>query len=356
MEKFPNPQESEVESFEEQFGSKKEVHLPFGTAEVADLTPEKLRDETPVLLAQAWGLGLETYESAMKQLYNDERRVVSIAHPRIGSAMESSMNAPGLSIDPKRALDKKFFDKYPEAELRKALNTLEVLEELGIEKVDVIAHSEAASVISIAAMMYPEKFRSIGYFAPEGMRDKESWLRLAKGFAGQGTRPEAINDIPVTESERAVGAAAMKDLKSYVAKNPGRSISEARAMVKRSSQTKDLIPYLREIGINIFIVAPENDPVFPQPETRKAAEAVGIDIISVRGGHGMIGDRPEMVMPIFETEFEKFAKVEKTPEQKKALSSRKYQAGVRYIPGEGLKISEHVKKGRPRENPGPNPS
>jgi len=52
-----------------------EVRLPGGTAEVGDFTPENLKDEVPVLLAQAWGLGLETYKPAMKQLFEDKRRV-----------------------------------------------------------------------------------------------------------------------------------------------------------------------------------------------------------------------------------------------------------------------------------------
>jgi pimeloyl-ACP methyl ester carboxylesterase len=354
MERFLSSEASSENSFfERQFKDPRQVRLPSGTAEVADLTPEKMRDEVPVLLAQGWGLGLETYKPAMEQLFNDERHVVSIAHPRVGGALGSSMNVPELSIDPKRSQDKRFFDEYPEAELRKALNTLEVLEELGIEKVDAIAHSEGAMNISIAAMMYPEKFRSIVFFGPAGMMDKESWPRLAKGFAAQGTRPEAIKDIPITESERAVGKAAVEDLKKYFFENPERAISEVAAMVNRNTQTKDLLPYLHDLGINIAVMSAESDPVFPQTEVRKAAETDAVDaFISVPGGHGMIGDHPEIVMPIAEGIFEEFATREKTPEQKKMLAEREYQSGVRYIPGEGLVISEYVKKGQPRKDSG----
>jgi len=311
------------------------VRLPGGTAEVGDFTPENLKDEVPILLAQAWGLGLETYKPAMKQLFEDKRRVLSVAHPRIGSAMDSSMNVKELS------------EKYPTAELRKALNTLEVLEEKGIEKVDAIAHSEGAINIAIAAAMYPEKFRSIAFFGPAGMLEDESWSRLAKGFASQGNRHESIKDVPITESERAVGAAAMEDLKSYFLKNPSRAISEVAAIKNEHQLVKDLLPYLHdEFGINIAVMSAEGDPVFPQAEVRKAAAMGAVDtFISVPGGHGMIGEHPEIVMPIVEAEFERFAKKEKTPEQKQALADREYQAGVRYIPGEGLKISPYIKRG-----------
>jgi pimeloyl-ACP methyl ester carboxylesterase len=335
MEKFGLQENLERRSFEEQFNDLEEVRLPSGTAEVGDVTPEYAKDNVPVLLAQAWGLGLETYKPAMRQLFDDERRVLCVAHPRLGSAMDSSMNAKELSA------------KYPTAELRKALNILEVLEEKGIEKVDAIAHSEGAINIAIAAAMYPEKFRSIVFFGPAGMMEDESWSRLMKGFASQGARPESIKDVPVTDSEREVGTAAMEDLRDYFLKNPGRAISEVAAIKNGHQSVKDLLPYLHDkFGINIVVVSAEGDPVFPQAEVRKAADMGAVDtFISVPGGHGMVGEHPEIVMPIIEAEFDKFLKKEKTPEQKQALADREYQAGVRYIPGEGLKIARYIKRG-----------
>lgn len=344
MERLPVQPESKTESFEEQFSNLKEVQLPSGTAEVADCTPENLKDEMPVFLAPAWGLGLDTYKSAIEQLFKDERRVVSLTHPRIGGALDSSMDIKGLS----RAKE------WPLAELRKALNILEVLEELGIEKVDAIAHSESAINIAMAATMYPEKFRSIVFYAPAGMMEKENWPRLAKGFASQGTRAPSLKDIPINESEREASTAAKWGWLKYLAKNPGRGISEISAIKNGHAQTKDLLPYLHDIGINIAVISAVDDPVFPPEEIRKAAEIDAVDtfVSTMPGGHGMLGDHPEIAMPIAERLLERFATREKTPQQKKALASREYQAGVRYKPGEGLVISEYVKKGRPRESSG----
>ena len=302
IEKFNFQERSESPSFEEQFKNLEEVRLPSGTAEVGDFTPENLKDEVPIFLAQAWGLGLNSYKLAMEQLFNDERRVLSIAHPRIGGSIDSSMNVEELS------------EKYPDAELRKALNILEVLEEKGIEKVDAIAHSEGAINIAIAAMMYPEKFRSIGFYGPAGMMEDESWSRLAKGFAGQSTRAESLKDIPITEGERAVGAASGKEVLDYLKKNPARAISEVAAIKNGHQQVKDLLPYLHNLGIHIAVMSAENDPVFPQAEVRKAADMDAVDtFISVPGGHGTIGEHPELVMPSFEAAFEAFAKEGKTP-------------------------------------------
>jgi pimeloyl-ACP methyl ester carboxylesterase len=322
-------------SFDEQFEHPDQVRLPFGTAEVGDFTPEHMKDEMPILLAQAWGLGLETYKPAMRELFNNKRRALSIAHPRIGGGLDSSMNAGNLS------------EGYPKAELRKAFNSLEMLEEKNIKQVDVIAHSEGAINIALAAAMYPEKIRSIVFYGPAGMMEDESWARLAKGFGSQGTRSETIKDVPITDDERAVGAAAMEDLKEYFLKNPGRAISEIAAIKNGHRAVKDLLPYLHDkFGINIAVMSAEGDPVFPQAEVRKAADMGAVDaFISVPGGHGMLGEHPEIIMPIALKQLETFAKREKTPEQKQALADREYQAGVRYIPGEGLKISDYIKRG-----------
>jgi pimeloyl-ACP methyl ester carboxylesterase len=330
-------------SFDEQFEHPDEVRLPFGTAEVGDLTPEHLKDEVPVYLGHGWGLGLETYKPTMRKLYEHGRRVLSIAHPRYDSALGSSMNAKELTVNPIKP--KK---RYPKAELRKAFNILEVLEERGIKQVDAIAHSESALNVIYAAMMYPEKFRSIVLFNPAGMMEKENWVRLAKGFAGQGgPRPESLKDMPVTETEREVAAATMRDLKKYLL-NPVRGYHEVAAIKKEHYTLADLLPYLQDkFGINIAVMITKDDPVFPHADVERImkASAVNTYISSIPGGHGRIGDAPEEIIPIVEKQLEEFAKKERTPEQRKAIADREHHAGVRYVPGEGLVISEYIKRG-----------
>jgi pimeloyl-ACP methyl ester carboxylesterase len=347
---------SETLSFEEQFKNIEEVELPSGTAEVGDFTPEGMKDKMPVFLAPGWGCGLETYKATLKQFFDggevdggkplNKRRIISLTHPRIGGGMESSMNT------------EEFSKKYPTAELRKALNILEILEEKGIEQVDIVAHSEGALNIAIAASMYPEKFRSIVFFGPAGMMEQENWLRLGKGFAAQNTRPESLKarpadedhearpEIPINQAEMDSAKAAIKNLASYLAKNPGRSISEVVAMKKNHQMTKDLLPYLHDLGIGIAVMSAESDPVFPQEEVRKAAGNIVDTFISVRGGHGEIGGHPEFVVTTAEAALEQLAKKKKTPEQEQMLAGREYQAGVRYVPGEGLVIAPYVKKGK----------
>lgn len=348
IERFGFQESPEIDPFEEQFDHIGEVRLPRGTAEVADFSPrpEEAKDEVPVYVGSAWGMGIKTYMPLMKQICKDGRRVLSTEHPSYDDALDSSMNVKELW---EKNADRK--EKYPTAELRKALNMLEVLEEKGIKQVDAIAHSEGALNVAMAAAMYPEKFRTITFFGPAGMLENETWARLIGGFLDnkKGPRtvaPETLHDIPITEDEREVGAAAGEDFVRYFVKNTRRAISEVVAIKQNHSRLKDLIPYLHSLGINIVVMSAEGDAMFPPEQVRKAADMDAVDsFISVPGGHGMVGEHPEIIVPIIEAENAKFAKKERTAEQKQALADREYHAGVRYIPGEGLKISEYVKRG-----------
>jgi pimeloyl-ACP methyl ester carboxylesterase len=354
MQHMPKFEEKpEALSFEEQYKNFEEVRLPSGTAEVGDFTPEGLKDETPVFFAPSWSLGLKTYEPAFKQLFEgaeadgkviaNKRRVISLSHPRIGGSLDSSMNVEELSA------------KYSDAELRKALNILEVLEEKGIEQVDAITHSEAAINVAIAAMIYPEKFRSIVFDAPAGMMEEETWMRLSKGFTSQGKDNEwrkAEPEIPITEIEKKTMDVAGKEGLKYFLSNPGRGIAEIRGIKTGHRTTLDIIPYLHELGIGIVIMTGKDDPVFPEEQIQKAMDLNVIDkYISIRGDHGIINGHPEMGIVEAEMTLEELAKKERTPEQKAALRARPNQAGVRYIPGEGLKIAPYIKNSGALQNP-----
>lgn len=358
MEKFDSPEKLNVPSFEEQFKNLEEVRLPSGTVEVADYTPEDLKEKVPIYIGQGWGLKNNAYGPLMEKLCAGEkdadgapvlnkRRAFSMTHPSWADSLDSSMDVEELSKG------------FPPALLRNALDLLEVLEEKGVEQIDAVGHSKGGLEVAIAAAMYPEKFRSILFFNSAGMRDDENWSRLGAGFAAQSIRAEslkgspaddeheAIPEIPITKTEREVGAMAAKSWWRYLRNNPHRAIGEIKGIKQEYSLVKALIPYLHSLGIHIAVISAEGDPVFPYEEMRRAAETNDVDIFtSVRGGHGMLGDHPEVTAPIVEAILEKLAKKKRTPEQEQAFADREYQSGVRYIPGEGLVIAPYVKKGK----------
>jgi len=224
----------------------------------------------------------------LQALAEKQRRVISLDHPRFGGDM---------SIAPEEAVG-----KYPNEELRKAMNILGVLDQKGIEKVDVVAHSEGAVNAVIAAVLHPEKFRTLVLVAPAGMIGEDTFTRLLKGFAGQSKgRGESMNnpdfplEIPISETEKKVGATAAKEAIKYMAKNPVRAFREGRGIAK--SQIHDMLAFLHEKGVGIVVMSGVDDPVFPMERMQEIAKADMLDgFLSVRGAHGAIGEHPELYM------------------------------------------------------------
>ena len=284
-------QEAKSETFfESQFAVKEKLRVAGGIAEVMDIKPDNPKTEVPVFFGPAWGCTLEVYKPALRTLVEQNRRVISLNHPRIGGENLKD-------ISPQEAVE-----KYPNEELRKALNVIDVLNQKGIEQVDAVTHSESAVNVVIAAMLHPEKFRNIVFFAPAGLIGEDTFTRLLKGFSGQSKRAESLKatghlpEIPLTETEKNVASVAMKEGLKYFAKNPIRAIKEARDISK--SQIHDIIRYLhKEKGIGIIEMSGVDDPVFPMERMQKMVKAGMIDgFLSLRGGHGEIGNHPELYM------------------------------------------------------------
>src|SRR3989344_879390 len=271
--------------------------------EFVDVHPYHQKDDVPTLWAPAWACTLPVYKPAITELAKLGRRVISLDHPRFGGSF--SPTPPEESLK-----------DYPQTQLRKALNILAVLEKKGIEKTDVIAHSEGAMNTVIAAAIQPEKFRNIVLYAPAGMVGDDGFGRLLKGFASQGQPRPTMNEFDITDEQRAEAAkegrtiAAYKELPVtdeketsdaankaapwYALKNPLRALREGLDM----SQTRidELVRYLhQEKGIGIIIMSAVDDPVFKTEEMRKMVDAKMItSFLSVRGGHGDIGGHPEL--------------------------------------------------------------
>lgn len=270
------------ESFRNQFDRKEYVKVGGGSVEIVDIVPERAKTEVPVLMAPGWSQTAEVYRPAIQTLVEKERRVVSLNHPRWGAASDS--------------IPEKAAAQYPGEEVRKAFNILGVLDEKGIEKTDVVAHSEAAVNVSIAAVLHPEKFRNIVFVAPAGMIGTDTFTRLLQGFAGQAKgRPESMEGIAITETEKQIMKTAALEAIKYIAKNPVRAFREGKNIAE--SQIHDMLRYLHEKGIGIVVMSGVDDPIFPMGRMQEIAKADMLDgFLSVKGGHGAIGEHPELFM------------------------------------------------------------
>lgn len=281
--------EKRGEYFEDQFNQREKIKVAGGTAEVVDVTPENLQDEVPVFLAPAWGCTIDIYKNAIEKLVECDRRVISLNHPRLGG---------DISEAPEEALE-----KYPHEQVRKALNILGTLNSKEVPKIDAIAHSEGAVNLMIAAMLNPEKFRDIVLYAPAGLIGEDKFTRLIEGFSKQDENKLDIDTLPMSEERKSEYKEAHKNIERfmqeflpYVAKNPIRSLREARDISK--SQIHDLLRFLhQEKGIKIAVMAGTEDPVFPMERIQDTVTTDMLDgFLSVRGGHGELGDNPELYM------------------------------------------------------------
>lgn len=258
------------EPFEKQFAFVERYDVAGGTAEVVDIHPPSLKSVVPVLIAPAWACTTETYKPAIGILVGLGRRVVALNHPRFGGNMSATQ----------RETDK----NYPTEQLRKAFNIIGVLEQKGIEKTDVIAHSEGAVNIAIAATLHPQKFRNIVFFGPGGLIGHDSFIRLVKGFVNQ----KEVTPIAVREAIK------------YFARNPLRAIKEGADLAR--SQIHDLLPDLRDKGIGIVVISGKDDPAFPMERIQQTVKTNMVDgFLSISGGHGGIGDQPELYMVAVES-------------------------------------------------------
>jgi pimeloyl-ACP methyl ester carboxylesterase len=288
-------QESE-NSFEKQFAKREEIKVAGGTAEVVDVKPETLSDEVPVFLAPAWGCTIDIYKNAIEKLAEQNREVISLNHPRFGGDMS---DAP-----------EEMLEKYPYEEVRKALNIIGVLDGKNIVQTDAIAHSEGAVNLAIAAALYPEKFRSMVLYNPAGLIGEDTFTRLLQGFSKQDANKLDLDTLPVPEGISGEEAdkykksrkEAQRKIENFNSeflgylKNPVRSFNEAKDTAK--SQIHELLRYLHEEkGIKIAVMSGTEDPVFPVEKMQEITKTDMLDgFLSVRGGHGEIGDNPELYM------------------------------------------------------------
>lgn len=254
--------------FEKQFALVEKHNVAGGTVEVVDIYPGIPKSDVPVLIAPAWGCTTLTYKEAIRTLIGLNRRVIALNHSRLGG----------------KVIQGETDKNYPPEQLRKARNIIGVLEQKGIKKTDVIAHSEGAVNVAIAATLYPEKFRNIVFFGPAGLMGHDSFIRLLKGFSKQ----------------KGVTATAAREAIKYFRSNPIRGIKEAVDLA--GSQIHDMLPGLLDKGVGIIIISGMDDPAFPMERMQKIVKADMVDgFLSVRGGHGEIGDHPERYMTAAES-------------------------------------------------------
>jgi pimeloyl-ACP methyl ester carboxylesterase len=281
--------ESTPKPFEEQFANKQQIESLGGTVEVVDITPERQKTEIPIVFAPGWGETPETFKDSIRVMVDLQHRVLSLEHARNGEDIDTN----------------EIERKYPADELRKAFALLDVLTKRGIERIDVIAHSEGAINTVIAAALQPEKFRNIVLVGPGGLIGEDKFPKLFGRYS-----VGVIRDIVSTISDPEIGRSVFRDnveRARYILKNIPLSISEGVGI--SNSDIHETLRELHDLGIGIVVIHGIDDPVFPMDRIQEVVNTDQLDgFYSVKGGHSEIWTHPEKYVALAEQALEDLAK------------------------------------------------
>ncbi len=180
---------------------------------------------------------------------------------------------------------------HAQIELAKLAAVIEVMDEKGIQQASVVAHSESAIYMAVAALLYPGRFKNMVFVEPAGMIGNDNIFRLAKGMIQEMTSRQPSDNLPSRSNLSKKELGDLRPLRVLGA-NLKRTWGSIRAIV--SSDIVEIMKELKSRGVNISVVYGVDDKVFPMELLSKE---VGPDTItgfySVRGGHFEISDQSE---------------------------------------------------------------
>ena len=254
------------DSFEEQWEHPEKVQIGERIIEVEDIKPNQKKTETPMIIGLGWSETPEVHKGNIKVYVEKGRRVISPDTPH------------GIDAPPQ--------ENYPAVELRKMTALVKTIEEKGVDKVDIVAHSEGAVFSVMAAYFYPEKFRSLVLVNPAGMIGEDNVVRLGVGFSADLIKQiitEAKKEKPNEGQTTGGSLDALGGIK-VLAQNPRASVESVFAMA--NSDLREMLISIREKGIKVAVVAGVDDGAFPIEKMQKTLGLEHVDgFYSVKGTH-----------------------------------------------------------------------
>lgn len=254
---------------------------------IVDIAPDKLKSQIPTLILPGFSATPDALKDVIIKTAEAGRRVVSSYAPH--------------GIEPGDAEA-----DLAHAELRKLALTLKMIEHKNIEKVNVIANSEASIYLLAAAKMYPEKFANIVLIEPAGLYgDDTVWNLLKRTYADmQENEAQKPTERPAEfPSPRSVG------IKSILS-NPAASLREMRAIV--DADITESLKSVHDAGVRLSIIHAVDDKLFPMENVLERVHADMVDgFYSIKGTHHSIyqyepyGEAAEAALTALERKGEK---------------------------------------------------
>ena len=218
------------------------------------------------MIAPGWSEDCQTYSETLNTAFRSGRRALSLTYSRLSGGDIGN-------------------GEYPKVELRKALLTLDALEKKGIDKADVIAHSEGAINILIATMINSGRFRNIVLDKPAGLIGKDTEAALTGRFIRMLFEETIVR--PPLFMDPASSVSIGEKIVLYALENPASFTEEMDAIT--TFEITDLLKALQSRGVTFSVIAGVDDPLFPVKRQIEHMRKSGTPPIegyySVVGGH-----------------------------------------------------------------------
>jgi pimeloyl-ACP methyl ester carboxylesterase len=266
---FEKPQ-FETPSLEAQFDNPERWELEGGVVQVHDVMPERLKTDIPVVFAPGWAATPTSFRENILAFAGLGRRIIS--------------------VDSVHGIEAEGVEDHSKTELRKTAALVQALEAKGIEQVDLVGHSEAGIYATIAASLYPGRFRNLVLIEPGGMVGEDTVKRLLLGSIKDLAKQVA--DSVKNRKSKAPLTRAFGEASKAIMKNP---VEAARQIVAiNKAQIQDRLKALKAAGHGIAIIHGVDDTFFPMDKIQKTVSSEMVDgFYSVKGTHNEFYMQPQ---------------------------------------------------------------
>jgi len=265
-------------SLEAQYENKQKLELMGGEVDFVDLRPDIQEHDVPVLFCPGWVTTSGAVKDNLLEFANQGRRTICIDASHGIDTEGSSMN-------------EEMIKDLPEAELRKVAALIQSMEKKGIDQVDAVAMSEGGIYLTIAATLYPEKFRNIVLVDPAGMSGEDGFKELA----GRFSKDWFYEKLKGFLNPKVIGQIIKKEIvdAKNIAANISQSIKEVEAI--SSTQIPELLKNLKSEGKGISIIHSVDDKAFPMKKIQEMTNTDQVDgFYSVKGSHNQFMLEPSL--------------------------------------------------------------